>query len=47
MFMPPLFKIEDVADAHGLMRAHPFAVLVTTGSDGLFATHQPTELQVD
>ena len=47
MFTPGLFRIEDVADAHGLMRAHPFAVLVTTGSDGLFATHLPTVLKVD
>jgi transcriptional regulator len=47
MFIPELFKIEDVADAHGLMRAHPFAVLVTHGSTGLFATHLPTVLKVD
>ena len=47
MFIPGLFKIEDVADAHGLMRAHPFAVLVTYGSTGLFATHLPTVLKVD
>ena len=47
MFTPGLFMLEDVADAHALMRAHPFAVLVTTGSDGLFATHLPTVLKVD
>jgi transcriptional regulator len=47
MFIPGLFKMEDVADAHGLMRAHPFAVLVTYGSTGLFATHLPTVLKVD
>ena len=47
MFIPGLFKIEDVADAHGLVRAHPFAVLVTYGSTGLFATHLPTVLKVD
>jgi transcriptional regulator len=47
MFMPGLFRIEDVADAHGLMRAHPFATLVTMGRDGLFATHLPTVLKVD
>ncbi len=47
MFVPGLFKIEDAADAHALMRAHPFAVLVTTGSTGLFATHLPTVLKVD
>jgi transcriptional regulator len=47
MFIPGLFKIEDVADAHGLMRAHPFAVLVTYGSTGLFATHLPTVLKAN
>jgi len=47
MFTPALFKIEDVADAHGLMRAHPFAVLVTYGSTGVLATHLPTVLKVD
>lgn len=47
MFTPGLFRIEDAADAHGLMRAHPFAVLVTYGSTGLFATHLPTVLKVD
>ena len=46
MFIPSLFKMEDVADAHALMRAHPFAVLVTHGSTGLFATHLPTVLKV-
>jgi transcriptional regulator len=29
------------------MRAHPFAVLVTNGSDGVVATHLPTVLKVD
>ena len=29
------------------MRAHPFATLVTHGSDGIVATHLPTVLKVD
>jgi len=47
MYTPPLFKVEDVAEAHALMRAHPFAILVTNGSEGLHATHLPTVLKTD
>jgi transcriptional regulator len=42
MYTPALFKVEDIGEAHALMRAHPFAILVTRGSDGLVATHLPT-----
>ena len=47
MYTPPQFKVEDVGEAHALMRARPFAVLVTMGSDGLTATHLPTVLKTD
>ena len=47
MYTPPLFKVEDVAEAHALMRARPFATLVTHGSEGLFATHLPTVLKAE
>ena len=47
MYTPPQFKVEDVAEVHALMRAHPFAILVTHGPGGLFATHLPTVLKVD
>ncbi len=47
MYTPAQFKIEDVGQVHALMRAHPFAVLVTQGADGLTATHLPTVLKVD
>jgi transcriptional regulator len=47
MYTPAQFKVEDVAEAHALMRARPFAVLVTMGSDGLTATHLPTVLKTD
>jgi transcriptional regulator len=47
MYTPALFKIEDVAEAHALMRARPFAILVTHGRDGLTATHLPTVLKAD
>jgi len=47
MYTPAHFKIEDAAKVHALMRAHPFAILVTQGADGLTATHLPTVLKVD
>lgn len=47
MYTPAQFKIEDAAEAHGLMRARPFAILITQGSDGMMATHLPTVLKVD
>ena len=47
MYTPALFKVEDVAEAHALMRARPFATLVTNGSEGLTATHLPTVLKTD
>ncbi len=47
MYTPAQFKVEDVGEARALMRARPFAVLVTMGSDGLIATHLPTVLKTD
>jgi transcriptional regulator len=47
MYTPQQFKVEDVSEAHALMRAHPFAILVTHGPDGLVATHLPTVLKVE
>ena len=47
MYTPAQFKIEDVSEAHKLLRAHPFAILVTHGSEGIVATHLPTVLKVD
>lgn len=46
MYTPGYFKIEDTAKVHAMMRAQPFAILVTHGSDGLTATHLPTVLKV-
>jgi transcriptional regulator len=47
MYTPKHFEIGDTAEAHALMRAHPFAILVTHGADGVVATHLPTVLKVD
>jgi transcriptional regulator len=42
MYLPELFRVEDVAQMHALMRARPFAALVSAGPSGLFASHLPT-----
>jgi transcriptional regulator len=47
MYLPAQFKVEHIGEAHALMRARPFATLVTYGSDGLTATHLPTVLKTD
>jgi transcriptional regulator len=47
MYTPAHFKMEEVAEVHALMRAQPFAILITQGADGLTATHLPTVLKVD
>jgi transcriptional regulator len=44
MYLPAHFKEEDVATLHALIRAHPFATLVTLGADGLDANHIPMEI---
>ena len=45
MYLPELFRVEDVPQMHALMRARPFAALVSSGSAGLFASHLPTILK--
>jgi transcriptional regulator len=45
MHLPDKFRVEDVAQMHALMRARPFAALVSAGSAGLYATHLPTVLK--
>ena len=47
MYLPELFRVEDVPQMHALMRARPFAALVSAGSSGLFASHLPTILRDD
>ncbi len=41
MYLPRHFAQEDPAALHALMRAHPLAMLVSTGPDGLTADHVP------
>jgi len=45
MYRPDEFRIEDLARMHSLMRARPFASLVSNGSTGLYASHLPTVLK--
>jgi len=47
MYTPVQFKVDEAAEAHALMRAHAFAILITHGADGVVATHLPTVLKVD
>ena len=47
MYTPGYFKVEDTAELHAMIRARPFAILITWGSEGLTATHLPTVLKVD
>ena len=45
MFMPDHFRVEDAAEMHALMRARPFAALVSMTPGGLYGTHLPTVLK--
>src|SRR5690242_14799147 len=45
MYQPDHFRADDVAQMHTLMRARPFATLVSSGSLGLYASHLPTVLK--
>lgn len=45
MYLPDLFRVDDIAQMHALMRARPFAALVSAGALGLYASHLPTVLK--
>ncbi|TSE32538.1 Protease synthase and sporulation protein PAI 2 [Tepidimonas taiwanensis] len=46
MYLPPQFRCDDPAIAAELMRAHPFASLISADHDGLpFVTHLALHLQ--
>jgi transcriptional regulator len=45
MYRPDHFRIDDVKQMHALMRARPFATLVSAQAKGLFASHLPTVLK--
>jgi transcriptional regulator len=45
MYGPDLFRVDDVPQMHALMRARPFAALISNGAAGLYASHLPTVLK--
>ena len=45
MYQPDLFRVDDVAQMHALMRARPLAALISDGALGLYASHLPTVLK--
>lgn len=45
MYIPEHFRLRHDDDAANFMRAHPFAILISTTDDGPFATHLPLHLQ--
>jgi transcriptional regulator len=47
MYRPDHFRVDDLTKMHALMRARPFATLVSGSSAGLEATHLPTVLKDD
>jgi transcriptional regulator len=47
MYQPEHFRVGDLKEMHALIRAHPFGILVSAGSQGLYATHLPTVLKDD
>jgi transcriptional regulator len=47
MYQPDHYRVDDLPQLHALMRARPFATLVSSGSLGLYATHLPTVLKDD
>ena len=47
MYRSAYFSVDDVPQMHELIRARPFATLISGGSAGLYATHLPTVLKDD
>jgi transcriptional regulator len=45
MYQPDHFRVEQLPQMHALMRARPFATLISAGSLGLYASHLPTVLK--
>lgn len=45
MYIPEHFRLRHEAEAVSFMRAHPFAILISTTSDGPYATHLPLSVR--
>lgn len=44
MYVPAAFRVSDTDQLHGFIQNHGFAVLATSGSQGLIASHVPVLL---
>ena len=47
MYQPDHYRVDDLSLMHALMRARPFAALVSGCAESLYATHLPTVLKDD
>jgi len=47
MYVPDLFKMTEQSDVLALMKANPFAALISHDAEGLNATHLPTVARQD
>ena len=47
MYLPAAFRQSDIAQLHAQILAHPFALLASTGSEGVQASHLPLLLEPD
>jgi transcriptional regulator len=47
MYTPDNFRVDDLPQIHALMRAKPFATLISGGSAGVQASHLPTVLKAE
>lgn len=45
MYLPTTFRQEDLAELHAQIQANPFALLASTGSEGVQASHLPLLLE--
>jgi transcriptional regulator len=47
VYIPEPFNVADKGELAALMRAQPFATLISAGRSGLNATHLPTVLKAE
>lgn len=47
MFIPPIFKNEDLAEVKDFIKANSFGILTTTNNNKIWASHIPLELEQD
>ncbi len=47
MYIPEHFRLRHYADALTFMRSNPFAILISTTSDGPYATHLPLFVRIE